>query len=147
MNAKDISKYTVPFDRFFIENKNYITIGIGDGGNEIGMGKVSQQIISENVKYGEFIACKTPCDYLIISGISNWGAYGVIALYSMFLNYSKKQLFLKDFNIETDNSIINNAVKNGNAIDGRTKKNTLSIDGVSQEKNLEVLSKILEIIR
>jgi hypothetical protein len=146
MSAKNISKYTVPFDKLFLPNKEYTRISIGDGGNEIGMGKLSHQIISENVKFGEFIACKTSCDYLIISGISNWGAYGLIALYSLLLDTNKKELFLKDFNIETDNAILINAVKKGNAVDGITKKNELSIDGINQETNLVVLNNILEII-
>lgn len=146
MQAKIISDYTVPLDSFFSSKSDYVRIAIGDGGNELGMGKLSRQLISQNVRYGEFIACKTPCDYLIVSAVSNWGAYGLIAVYSLLLKGEEKLKFLQDFNLETDNAILNNCVKNGYAIDGVNKTNTLSIDGIEQDYNLKVLSKILEIL-
>lgn len=147
INAKDISQYTVPLDKFFSPTNDLSRISIADTGNEIGSGKLSHQIISENIKYGEFIACKTSSDYLIISGISNWGAYALIAVYSLFLEDEKKILFLKDFNQETDNAIIINAVNHGGAVDSITKESILSIDGVSQESNLIILNKIIEILK
>lgn len=66
--------------------RGILTIGIGDGGNEIGFG-----IIHEAVKaiqpYGE--RCQCPCeagvatvtstDVLVACSVSNWGAYGVSA--------------------------------------------------------------------
>lgn len=146
MQAKAISNYTVPLDQFFSEKTDYIKIGIGDGGNELGMGKLSRDLIRQNVRYGEFIACKTSCDYLIISAVSNWGAYGLIAVYSLLLNNENKLQFLRDFNQETDNEILINTVKNGFAVDGVTKTNSLSIDGISQDYNLKVLNNIINIL-
>ena len=57
------------------------SIGVGDGGNELGMGKVLDRIIRD-VSHGETIACVTAADYLITAGVSNWGGYAVaVALY------------------------------------------------------------------
>lgn len=63
-----------------------ITIGIGDGGNEIGMGLIAGAIRA-HVPYGARCAC--PCgagiapsvctDMLVTASVSNWGAYGVAA--------------------------------------------------------------------
>ena len=53
-----------------------VTIGIGDGGNEIGMGKVLERV-AVNVKHGSEIGCTVSCDYLITAGVSNWGGYAL----------------------------------------------------------------------
>ena len=53
-----------------------VTIGIGDGGNEIGMGKVFERVAA-NVQYGSEIACTIASDYLISAGVSNWGGYAL----------------------------------------------------------------------
>jgi len=62
------------------------TIGIGDGGNEIGMGMIEEEIRAV-IPFGERCAC--PCgagiaprqatDVLITASVSNWGAYGLAA--------------------------------------------------------------------
>src|SRR5262249_51620832 len=55
----------------------FTTIGIGDGGNEIGMGKIPWEIIRGNIAKGSLVACQTESDYLIVSGVSNWGGYAL----------------------------------------------------------------------
>jgi hypothetical protein len=52
--------------------------GIGDGGNEAGMGKVLAAVRA-HVPRGALIACATPADALVAVGVSNWGAWAVIA--------------------------------------------------------------------
>ena len=52
--------------------------GIGDGGNESGMGKVLQKV-QEHIPKGNVIACATSSDHLIAAGVSNWGAWGLLA--------------------------------------------------------------------
>lgn len=64
-----------------------VTIGIGDGGNEIGFGKVYDRLVAEMPELHN--ASKTPCgggvmsviptDVLVIGSTSNLGAYGVCA--------------------------------------------------------------------
>lgn len=52
--------------------------GIGDGGNECGMGKVLGSV-QAHIRNGEKIACAIPCDHLITAGVSNWGGWGLVA--------------------------------------------------------------------
>ena len=52
------------------------TIGIGDGGNEIGMGKV-RDLVRKHIPHGEEIACCVGADQLITAGVSNWGGYAL----------------------------------------------------------------------
>ena len=62
------------------------TIGIGDGGNEIGMGVIHDDI-KKYLPYGSKCKCScgagiapiTKTDFLITAAISNWGAYGLAA--------------------------------------------------------------------
>jgi hypothetical protein len=43
----------------------WVRIGVGDGGNEIGMGKLPAGLIARTVPNGEKIACITSCDHLV----------------------------------------------------------------------------------
>ncbi|XP_067403194.1 D-glutamate cyclase, mitochondrial-like [Emydura macquarii macquarii] len=55
--------------------------GIGDGGNELGMGKV-KEAVRRHIKNGDVIACDVEADFTIVAGVSNWGGYAVAcALY------------------------------------------------------------------
>ena len=55
-----------------------VTIAVGDGGNEIGMGNVRARL-SRGGRLMARIASVVPVDHLVVAGTSNWGAYGVVA--------------------------------------------------------------------
>ncbi|MGH7347720.1 MAG: glutamate cyclase domain-containing protein, partial [Candidatus Rokuibacteriota bacterium] len=55
-----------------------VTIGIGDGGNEIGMGAVRAKIARLDALRAR-IAAVVRVDHLVVAGVSNWGGYGVVA--------------------------------------------------------------------
>ena len=58
----------------------YAFIAVGDGGNELGMGKVLSKIIeSPKISKGELIGCAISADYLIAASVSNWGGYALAA--------------------------------------------------------------------
>lgn len=52
--------------------------GIGDGGNECGMGIV-RAAVAAHVPRGDVIGCVVPCDALLAAGVSNWGGWGLVA--------------------------------------------------------------------
>jgi len=54
------------------------TIGIGDGGNEIGMGNVLDAV-ARHIPHGAAICPTTLTDILLPCGVSNWGAYAIAA--------------------------------------------------------------------
>ncbi len=68
------------------------TIGVGDGGNEIGMGLIAEAI-RQHVDYGERCACGcgagvgavTSADVLVTAAVSNWGCYAVTASFAALL--------------------------------------------------------------
>ena len=81
MRGIDVTPLVSPAHRLFEVAPRWsppvTTIGIGDGGNEIGMGKIPWQVIRRNIPRGGLVACRVPADHLIVCGVSNWGAYGL----------------------------------------------------------------------
>ena len=55
-----------------------VTVGVGDGGNEIGMGNVRARLARQGALMAR-IAATVTVDHLVVAGVSNWGAYGVAA--------------------------------------------------------------------
>lgn len=56
--------------------KGVLTIGIGDGGNEVGMGNILDDVIRV-VPTGNVIGTDVQTDILVVSAIANWGAYAI----------------------------------------------------------------------
>lgn len=54
------------------------TIGVGDGGNELGMGAIPDAVRA-HLDGGDRIAPATPVDFLVVGCISNWATVGVAA--------------------------------------------------------------------
>ncbi|MBO6210789.1 MAG: DUF4392 domain-containing protein, partial [Schwartzia sp.] len=77
MRGISISEHNAPTDILFQIAHEYDirTVGVGDGGNEIGMGNVAD-IIKQELS---LVPCVVKVDYLVIASVSNWGAYGLAA--------------------------------------------------------------------
>jgi hypothetical protein len=90
----DISPGVAKVDYIFEEarSQGILTIGVGDGGNELGMG-VIKDFIKASIPNGS--ECKCPCkagiapyletDFLVVSTVSNWGAYAIVACLAYIL--------------------------------------------------------------
>lgn len=68
-----------PVDDLFVmalSNPLVSTVAIGDGGNELGMGRVYDQVV-KHIPRGDEIASVTATDSLIASGVSNWAGYAI----------------------------------------------------------------------
>ena len=78
MRGVDVSPWTAPLDDLFLGGP-WTKLAVGDGGNEIGMGRLPAGLIARTVPNGAEIACVTSCDHLVVAGVSNWGAYGLMA--------------------------------------------------------------------
>ncbi len=84
----NISDVTAKLDYLFLEaqKRGILTIGVGDLGNEMGMGYVKEAVKAgiPNAEQclcecGGGIACDVSADIGLICNISNWGAYGICA--------------------------------------------------------------------
>lgn len=81
-----ISSFTAKTDVLFAlaQERGIATIGIGDLGNELGLGVVAAEVRA-HVPLGETIAAHLAADVAVIANISNWGAYGVAACLAAML--------------------------------------------------------------
>ncbi|BAZ40043.1 hypothetical protein NIES4101_60040 [Calothrix sp. NIES-4101] len=148
MRGQDISPYTAPLHLLFnsIHNSSPITyIGIGDGGNELGMGKIPRNIIYDNIRHGEKIACVTSCDYLIVCGVSNWGGTALLVALAL-VNSQWKAEIREQLNLEIELNILDTIVSNKLAVDGVTGKATLSVDNLPWHYHADVFDKLNKLI-
>jgi len=122
--GNNISKYHMVLDDFFTECglKNITTIGIGDGGNELGMGSVSEAV-DKFVGFHRPFSCQTAAMYIICSGVSNWAGYGIAALLSAMTG---KNLMQPPEKLET----MLGAIVAAGAVDGVSGKQEATVDGL-----------------
>jgi hypothetical protein len=61
------------------------TIGVGDGGNEIGLGRIqaATRAVFPNPPGGNDLATVVATDVCIVAAVSNWGGYGIAAMLSL----------------------------------------------------------------
>jgi hypothetical protein len=130
MKGIDITANTSPAHVLFKGHRTtpaFTTIGIGDGGNEIGMGKIPWEVIRRNVANGSLVACQTESDYLIVSGVSNWGAYALAAGVRHLLRAAPdRELFDPD----RERELLQIMVEEGPLVDGLTGQRTVTVDGL-----------------
>lgn len=131
MSSVDITHFTARTDYLFTLHGS--TVGIGDGGNEIGMGGL-QDAIRESPNLPDEPAA-TATTKLVIASVSNWGAYGVVAALSRRCG---KDL-LPDSIAETD--LIAELVERG-AVDGFYMKPITRVDGFTMGENSFVLESL-----
>ncbi|MCY4475929.1 MAG: DUF4392 domain-containing protein [Chloroflexi bacterium] len=77
----DFTPYNAKIDHLF--DQHPYSVGIGDGGNEIGMGNLQNVIPTIEHEYLPKNPCVTTTTELIIASCSNWGGYGLVAALSL----------------------------------------------------------------
>ena len=131
MRGKDISDFLTKFDLFF-NLCNCPTIGVGDGGNEIGMGNVITELAQLPI-----VPAVTRCDELVIATVSNWGVYGIIAAMSRELRQDLFSLF-------DPVEIVRHLVDRG-AVDGKTGVAECTEDGFPLSVGLSIIARLREL--
>ena len=125
MRGESISARTACFDSF-MNMARCPTIAVGDGGNEIGMGNVSEALKNLNI-----VPSTTGCDELIVADVSNWGAYGIIS----FLSVWNGRDLLKEINPLN----ILQYISSLGSVDGVTRINQLTEDGLPVSEGESIL--------
>jgi hypothetical protein len=141
MSGRDVSAFTAPLHRLF-DGGPWKRIGIGDGGNELGMGSLSREAVATAVSLGERIHCSVPCDHLIVSATSNWGAQALLAAVAV-LQEDRADALLAHLSAGRDIEILREVVLKGPAVDGVTQTQTPSVDGVETEELARMVSELL----
>jgi len=128
MRGADISERCAIFD-YHVELADCPCIGIGDGGNEIGMGKVAEAVSKLAIR-----GARTGCDELIVADVSNWGAYGLLAL----LEIVTERPMLRHI----DHRELLVYLSERGSVDGVTGENTLSEDSLPLEAGETLLERL-----
>lgn len=131
MRGECISERTACFDTF-IQHAQCPTIGIGDGGNEIGMGNIKSALANLNIT-----AATTEVDELLITDVSNWGAYGIIALLGLWND--------QDFLADIQPLDILAYLSNLGSVDGVTRENQLTEDGLPASEGQAVIAELRQL--
>lgn len=116
MRGENISEKCASFD-FFMTLATCPTIAIGDGGNEIGMGNITDAISQLDIK-----PSTTQCDELLLADVSNWAVYGLISFLSLWHG--------RNFLCEIAPKDILSYLSDLGSIDGVTRLNGLTEDGL-----------------
>ncbi|WP_152663037.1 glutamate cyclase domain-containing protein [Arsukibacterium ikkense] len=133
MRGEDITGRCASFD-YFLSQAACPTIGIGDGGNEIGMGNMAAFLGQLNIT-----PAVTQCDELIVADVSNWAAWGIIAMVSV----------LQGRNLLTaaDPLAILQFLSSHGSVDGVTRLNTLTEDGLAYTEGEQLITDLRELLK
>ena len=108
-----------------------VTVGIGDGGNEIGMGVVRAKLARIDALRAR-IATVVPADHLVVAGVSNWGGYGIVAALGRL---SGEDLLHTP---EIERRLIAACVAAGGC-DGITRRREPTVDGLSADAHAGIV--------
>ncbi len=128
MRGEDITDHCAFFDPM-INKATCPTLAVGDGGNEIGMGNIAAAIAELDIS-----AAVTRCDELLVADVSNWGAYGLIAMLAVWSG--------RDLLAEISPVDILDYLSARGSVDGVTRENTLTEDGLEAEEGLRIIQEL-----
>jgi uncharacterized protein YcsI (UPF0317 family) len=147
MRGLDITEQMSPAHLLFEADArkaaNVVTIGIGDGGNEIGMGKIRWETIARNIPRGDLVASRVATDYLIVCGVSNWAAYGLAAGVRLLRGVAPDDEL---FSPQREAELLECMVRHGPLVDGVSGEETATVDGLSFEHYIEPLRQIANVV-
>ena len=128
MRGLDVSDQTAQVD--FLFESAIPSVGVGDGGNEIGMGNVADAVAAS----GKLVAdpCVTHVTRLVISSVSNWGGYGLVAALSAIVERNLLP------SVEEERRLVERTAALG-AVDGTTGESDGKVDGFGPEVTAEIL--------
>ena len=131
MRGLDVSAETAQVDALF--ESGIPSVGIGDGGNEIGMGNVAAAVAA----CGKLVPdpCVTRVSKLVIASVSNWGGYGLVAALSSLLGRDLLP------SVDEERRLVERTAALG-AVDGTTGEADGKVDGFGPEVTAEILTEL-----
>jgi hypothetical protein len=105
------------------------TIGIGDGGNEIGLGAVPYGELRRRLAEpaASLIPCRLAADWTILAGVSNWGGQALGAAVCHLRGHNDVWRALTQ---DREESRLIALVDQGPAVDGVTRRREPTVDGL-----------------
>lgn len=144
MHGEDRTDVTGPLHELF-ERQLWNRIGIGDGGNEIGMGNLPHSLVADEIQLGSEIHCRVTCDELIVAGCANWGAFGLLAALAIALPQVKKDL-LDPLRPDVHRRILTALLERGPSVDGISGNPQRSVDGIPEIDHESLIQTIRNLV-
>ncbi|HEY2991190.1 MAG TPA: DUF4392 domain-containing protein [Methylomirabilota bacterium] len=108
------------------------TIAIGDGGNEIGMGNVRGVLTRQGTLMAR-IASVVRVDHLVVAGVSNWGAYGIVAQLGRLTGRPL-------LHTPADERRLIEACVDAGAVDGITRRRERTVDALDADTHAAIVA-------
>ena len=135
-----IDTWTAPLHQLFEKANEHDptirTVGVGDGGNEIGMGTIQWEELKRRSTRPEaaYTACRIATDWNIVAGTSNWGGFGLAAA---IVSLGDRGRALSTMNEEFHRTMLERMVREGPAVDGVTRRQEPTVDGLPFDTYIE----------
>lgn len=143
MRGEDIGGHTAPLDRLFTAGPAF-RIGIGDGGNELGMGRLPAELVESVVDRGAEIRCVVGCEALLVGGTSNWAAAALVGALAVL---RPEVAALRELlHPEWSRQVLAAIVEEAGAVDGVRRRAEPSVDGLDWPAYAEPLARIAELV-
>jgi hypothetical protein len=125
MRGEDVTSHQARTDLLFslAKRRRLVTIGVGDRGNEIGMGGLLARQARCACPCGGSIACAVEARFPVVAFTSNWGAHAVTAALAGYLG--REGLLPRP---ASEARMLRRMVRAG-AVDGATRQRLPTVDG------------------
>ncbi|QGZ63329.1 glutamate cyclase domain-containing protein [Paraburkholderia acidisoli] len=127
--------------------RGVLSIGIGDGGNEVGFGAVRDAITAVHPLGGKSLAghasgvvTVTATDVVVSASVSNWGAYGIAAA------LAARQGNAEILHTPPLEYALIKATVDAGARDGATSKAEIAVDGINWEGHTSFVELLRSIV-
>jgi hypothetical protein len=142
MRGVDITATTAKTHRWFehvaARRPEIVTIGIGDGGNELGLRSLRWSTVRGAVPAsGGKIACRIATRHTLLAGVSNWAGY---ALGAGLCGLADRLDVLAPWDCADEEAAISLLVREAGAIDGATRRREATVDGLPLVTYLQTLA-------
>jgi hypothetical protein len=140
--GEPLTAWNRPADVLFLATagraRRPVTVGVGDGGNEIGMGNVRARLGRQGGLAAR-IASTVRVDHLVVAGVSNWGAYGIVAA----LGRLRRRPLL---HAGAQERRMVEATVTAGAVDGLTRRAEPTVDGLPLDTHVAIVELLGRVI-
>lgn len=132
MRGETLDPSPVPMDGLL---RVPISIGIGDGGNELGLGSLASFMRQRRISPAP---CVTRARHVLLASVSNWGSYGFTAMLEMLAGRSLMPT-------EADDRRWMRAIVRAGAVDGITARCEPTVDTFHHDRTAGVLHRLADV--
>jgi len=148
MRGVALDNWTGDLHRLFeegVSDEGIHTIGVGDGANELGMGRIAWEELAARLtgEQAGRVPCRVPCDDLVIAGVSNWGAQGLAAGVAW---RRERADVLALHSVASQWRVLSELVARGLAVDGVTGRATATVDGLEFARYIAPWEEMLSLL-